>query len=134
MYVEMPRMLDKPVNFKREEAFSVLNWLRGRAVHTILELHVPDSLSSPHPEDGIQRWLSVPETNSGFKQIDTLNWERLDLSLEILKVVPRLRKVYLYTDNWNTLAFWTGSEGLCCKEYDSVSKLSKRSCARIRSD
>ena len=99
----------------------VLNWLRARSVRTILELHVPDSLSSPHPEEGIQRWLSVPPSKNGFKEIEVLNWEKLDMSLETLKLVPGLRKVYLYSDNWNTLAFWTGSEGLCCSEFEKVS-------------
>jgi hypothetical protein len=125
MYVEMPRMRHQPANPNREEAFVVLNWLRTKFVKSILELHVPDSLSSPHPDEGIQKWLGVPESENGFREIEILNWEKLDLSLETLKRVPGLQKVYLYSANWNTLAFWSGPEGLCCEDYKHVGELSQ---------
>jgi hypothetical protein len=108
IYVKLPRLKNKEPNSNREEAFVVLNWLRTRAVRTILELHVPDAIEGPHSDEGIEKWLGLEPGKDGFKNIETLNWERLDLSLETLKVVRGLQKVYLYTENWNTLAFWTG--------------------------
>ncbi len=106
--MKLPRLKNKEPNSNREEAFVVLNWLRTRAVRTILELHVPDAIEGPHSDEGIEKWLGLEPGKDGFKNIETLNWERLDLSLETLKVVRGLQKVYLYTENWNTLAFWTG--------------------------
>lgn len=123
MYVELPRLRENTEEAKREEAFVVLNWLRTRSVHTILELHVPDALHTPHRDEDIEVGLGLAPglELEGFREIETLNWEKLDLSLESLKKVKGLRKVYLYSENWNTLGFWTGTEGLSSKDYANVS-------------
>ena len=121
MYVKLPRLRNKEPNSNREEAFIVLNWLRTRSVRTILELHVPDAIKGPHTDELIEKWLGLEPEKDGFKSIETLNWERLDLSLETLKVIRGLQNVYLYTENWNTLAFWTSIEGLCSKDHENVS-------------
>jgi len=122
MYVKLPRLRNKEPNSNREEAFIVLNWLRTRCVRTILELHVPDAIKGSHTDEVIEKWLGLKPENDGFKSIETLNWERLELSLETLKVIRGLQNVYLYTENWNTLAFWTSAEGLCSKDHENVSE------------
>jgi hypothetical protein len=117
----MPRLKDKEPNLNRREVTTVLEWLRSRSVRAILELHVPDALQGPHQDESIEEMLSLDSDKGGFSSIETLKWERLDLSLDVLKVVRGLQKVFLYTENWNTLAFWTSPEGLCSEEYDHVS-------------
>lgn len=92
---------------KRDEALTILNWLHDKKVHTILNLHVPDSLANLVSEH------DMVDTFKKFNKIESLDWCVKDMSLETVQVIPGLKKLYLYwSGNRDILKYWTGSEGV----------------------
>jgi hypothetical protein len=108
IYVQFPRLPKSAMNSDRQEAFTLLNWLhREKGVHSILDLHIPDALEGPHLERDIEICLQQ------FDAIEALNWQLMDMSLETIRNVKGLKKLWLYcSGNRDVLNYWTGSEGV----------------------
>ena len=80
-----------------------LDLIQKRGVRKIINLIVPDSISKPTSEGDIATLLEKFE-------IERLNWQKLDMDLEILREKDefmQLRELYLYSSgNWGLLYFW----------------------------
>jgi hypothetical protein len=91
----------------RQEVNDILKWLRLRNVSRILALKVMDSFHNPHTEETIENSVEPFD-------VETLDWRRLDLSIEcIQKAAKNVKKLNLYSSGSRAaLSHWTGSEGL----------------------
>lgn len=91
----------------RDEVKRILDWLRGeKEVTGIYELRVRDSLFIPHCEEIIKNCLDKFD-------IEVLDWERVDLSLEPLKdTCKNLKQLTLYGSSWTSLQYWTGEDAM----------------------
>jgi hypothetical protein len=91
----------------RDEVPRILHWLRHKKQVTgIYELRVRDSLYIPHCEETIKTCLE------GF-DIEVLDWERVDLSLEPLKnTCLNLKQLTLYGSSWTSLQYWTANNAI----------------------
>jgi hypothetical protein len=97
----------------RTEVPIVLKWLREvKKVTTIVELNVPDSYIHPHSEETIENAIAQFD-------VQILNWRRLDVSVECVKVAARqVRSLSLYSSgNWAAIRHWTSSKGICELEF-----------------
>ena len=92
----------------RDEAYSVLKWLRDRkGVRKIIEVQVADSQYHPHSEQVIE------ESLEGF-DVEILNWKRADLSVDSISIAaPNVKKLYLYSNGSKaSIGHWGGSDGV----------------------
>lgn len=91
----------------RDEVQRILRWLHGeKHVTGIYELRVRDSLFIPHCEEIIKSCLDKFD-------IEVLDWERVDLSLEPLKdTCKNLKQLTLYGGSWTSLQYWTGKDAM----------------------
>ncbi|KAF4997527.1 hypothetical protein FDECE_12057 [Fusarium decemcellulare] len=97
----------------RDEAQRILRWLYDqKQVTGIYELRVRDSLFIPHSEQVIKSCLDK-------FNIEVLDWERLDLSLEPLRdTCKNLKHLTLYGSSWSSLQYWTSEEVIAL--FDSI--------------
>lgn len=91
----------------RCEVRDILRWLEFRRVSRILSLQVHDSFHSPHTEETIE--MAVKPFN-----VDTLDWRRMDLSIDcILEAAKDVKVLSLYSSgNLAVLSHWSGVDGL----------------------
>jgi hypothetical protein len=90
------------------EVQRMLDWLREKKkVRKIIRLNVRDSLHHPHSEE-------VIETAIAPFDIESLDWKRLDLSIDsIFLAAPNVRELRLYSSGSQAaLRHWIGSEGV----------------------
>jgi len=92
----------------RDEAHSVLKWLRDRkGVRKIIEVRVADSQYHPHSEQVIEESLERFD-------VEILNWKRADLSVDSISIAaPNVKKLYLYSNGSKaSIGHWAGSDGV----------------------
>ena len=117
LYVGLPKIQSVPRHLRIEKLARIFNWLKRRNVESILKIQIPDLEYEPYREDDIEKCLTK------FKEIEELNWVKLDMSLEVLGdsegKIHGVRKIWLYSANWGMINYWTGLEGVV--NYSQVS-------------
>jgi hypothetical protein len=119
LYVGLPRIQDTGGQSRQSKLCGILGWLLKRKVEGILKLRMPDLEYGPYRESDIGKFLGK------FKEIEELNWEKLDMSLEVLghdeTKIRGVQKIWLYSANWGMLSYWTGLEGVttCAQVFPS---------------
>jgi hypothetical protein len=112
LYVGLPKIRGTDWQSRQKKLDRIIDWLLRRNVKEILKLRMPDLEHDPYREDDVERCLSK------FDEIEELNWEKLDLSLEVLGngegKIRGVRKIWLYSANWGMISYWTGVEGVFC--------------------
>jgi hypothetical protein len=110
LYVGLPRIQGSGGQSRQEKLRRILDWLLRRNVEGILKLRMPDLEHDSYREDDIEKCLSK------FKEIEELNWEKLDMSLEVLGdddgKIHGIKKLWLYSANWGMISYWTSLEGV----------------------
>lgn len=110
LYVGLPRIQDTGGQSRQSKLCRILDWLVKRKVEGILKLRMPDLEHGPYRESDVGKLLGK------FKEIEELNWEKLDMSLEVLghdeTKIRGVQKIWLYSANWGMLSYWTGLEGV----------------------
>ena len=113
LYVQFPFLNSKAhgggPKIVGQQAERILQWLRfQKGVSEIVKLRVPGSYPRAESEEVIGKALD------GFS-VDLLDWEVLDLSIDIiLKSSTRnVEELCLYSSgNWGVLQQWSGTEGV----------------------
>jgi hypothetical protein len=110
LYVGLPRIQGPSRQSRQEKLGRILEWLERRNVERILTLRMPDLEHNPYRDDDIVKYLTK------FKEVEELNWEKLDMSLEILGDgdgnIHGVKKVWLYSASWGMISYWTSREGI----------------------
>jgi hypothetical protein len=92
-----------------QEAEKILQWLRmKKGVTEIIRLRVPASTPCTESEEVIENAL-------GGISVDVLDWQVLDLSIDIILMTDTkyVEELHLYSSgNWGVLQQWSGVEGV----------------------
>jgi hypothetical protein len=110
LYVGLPKIQATEGHSRQMKLNRIFAWLRRRDVEGILKLRIPDLEHDPYREDDVEKCLGR------FNEIEELNWEKLDMSLEVLGdndgKIRGVQKIWLYSANWGMISYWTGLEGI----------------------
>ncbi|KAH0563333.1 hypothetical protein GP486_002095 [Trichoglossum hirsutum] len=101
-YVQLPNFDRSNGNQFHDDTQKLFRWLHDKGVRLIRDLSIPDSRSTPIPDEQIEEMLQ-PFT------ILNLNWRRLDLSIDTIHASVRdVHELHLYSSgNWAVLCYWS---------------------------
>jgi hypothetical protein len=112
LYVQFPCLTEQALTAQRtigQEAEHILKWLRNnKSVTEVIRLCVPA------PEPCTERDEVIEQALEGIS-VDNLDWQVLDLSIDVLlkSGARNVEILHLYSSgNWGVLQQWSGVEGV----------------------